>query len=434
MSDVGARISAWEAAGLIDRPTADRLREAEALPPADSIPASESLPAAEAPVAAEARATADLGTTTIGAGTSAAAWFGPGVTIPEVFGYLGAGFLLAAWSAFVIRFAGDHWFADDQGIVEAAGALLAAVALEALGAWLRTGDARRSRAAGLAFVVALGFTAGAVVTLAGVRHVEWPLAGVVAAVATSTVALVLRVFHPSVLTQVGLLGALTSLAGATLAWAEFVIVPPLSFDGAGVPSQGGPDPVLLVAATAAWWLVVAVVFGLVGLRESRVAEQGDAAAERRASISRFWAGLVAVIGLGSAVTRTGYDVGGEFGRAVDPWVGDLALLVLSAVLVERAFRRDTTAYVYPAALGLILALTDINVSSLSGSTEVALLVEGLILLGVGFAADRLRRRIGSPPGRGGGAPTGLPTQDAAALSPVPPEPTVSDALGDETPA
>ncbi len=430
MSDVGARISAWEAAGLIDRLTADRLRAAESLPAAEAPAAA---PAALA--AAEAPAAADLGTATIGAGASAAAWFGPGVTIAEVFGYLGAGFLLAAWSAFVVRFAGDNSYGDDQGVVLAAGALLAAVALEALGAWLRTGDARRSRAAGVAFVVALGFTAGAVVTLAGVRHVEWPLAGVVAAVATSAVALVLRVLHPSVLTQVGLLGALTSLAGATLAWAESLVVPPLSFEGeTGVPSQGGPDPVLLVVATAAWWLVVAVVFGLIGLRESRVAEQGDPAAERRASISRFWAGLVAVIGLGSAVTRTGYDARGEFGRAVDPWVGDLALLVLSAVLVQRAFRRDTTAYVYPAALGLILALTDINVSSLSGGTEVALLVEGLILLGVGFAADRLRRRIGAPPRRGDGAPTGLPIEDAAAPSPAPPEPTASDALGDETPA
>ena len=70
------------------------------------------------------------------------------------------------------------------------------------------------------------------------------------------------------------------------------------------------------------------------------------------------------------------------------------MLVLAAVLVERAFRRDATSFIYAAALGLIVALTDFNVSYLSNSTEIALLIEGLILLGVGVAADRLRRRIG----------------------------------------
>ena len=63
------------------------------------------------------------------------------------------------------------------------------------------------------------------------------------------------------------------------------------------------------------------------------------------------------------------------------------------MLIERAFRRDATSFIYAAALGLILALTDFNVSYLSDSPEVALLVEGLILLGVGVAADRLRRRV-----------------------------------------
>ena len=79
---------------------------------------------------------------------------------------------------------------------------------------------------------------------------------------------------------------------------------------------------------------------------------------------------------------------------MEPWIGDLALLVLSAILVERAFRRDATSFIYAAALGLMIALTDFNLTYLSGSTEVALLIEGLILLAVGVVADRLRRRIG----------------------------------------
>ena len=277
-----------------------------------------------------------------------------------------------------------------------AGSLLAALVLAALGVWLVTGDARRSRAAGVVFVAAVGYVGGGVAILADFAGIEWPLVAVVAGVAAGTAALVLRVLHPSVLTQFGLLGALTSLAGALLAWAESLVVPVRSFDDNGILVRSGPDPVLLAVAAAAWWLVVAVVIGLIGLLESRAAEAGDPAAERRASLSRFWAGLVAVAGLASAITRSDYDLNDEFQRAIPAWIGDLALVVLSAVLVERAFRRDTTAYVYPAALGLILALSDVNVTYLSNSTEVALLVEGFILLGVGLAADRLRRRIGGP--------------------------------------
>jgi hypothetical protein len=63
---------------------------------------------------------------------------------------------------------------------------------------------------------------------------------------------------------------------------------------------------------------------------------------------------------------------------------------------------------YAAALALIVALTDFNVSYLSGSTELALLAEGLILLGVGVVANQLRGRIG----RGAGG------HDAGAPQPV----------------
>jgi hypothetical protein len=42
----------------------------------------------------------------------------------------------------------------------------------------------------------------------------------------------------------------------------------------------------------------------------------------------------------------------------------------------------------------VIALTDFNFSYLSDSTEVGLLVEGLILLAAGFAVGKLRQRIG----------------------------------------
>ena len=102
-----------------------------------------------------------------------------------------------------------------------------------------------------------------------------------------------------------------------------------------------------------------------------------------------------MLGLSQAISRSAGLANGEYGRVVEPWIGDLALVVLSAILVERAFRRDATSFIYAAALGLMIALTDFNVTYLSGSTEVALLIEGLILLAVGVVADRLRRRIGA---------------------------------------
>jgi len=138
-----------------------------------------------------------------------------------------------------------------------------------------------------------------------------------------------------------------------------------------------------------------MVIGLIGLREAGARD--DPLALRRAAVSRFWAGITAVIGMSTAVTRTVYD-GDDFSHQVlEPWVGVAALLILSAVLVERAFRRDATSYIYAAALGLIVALSYFNLNYLSDSQELALLLEGIILLGVGFGADRLRRRIGQGP-------------------------------------
>ena len=42
---------------------------------------------------------------------------------------------------------------------------------------------------------------------------------------------------------------------------------------------------------------------------------------------------------------------------------------------------------------MIIALTDFNVSYLADGPEVGLFVEGLILLAVGFSAQRIRRMI-----------------------------------------
>jgi hypothetical protein len=177
-----------------------------------------------------------------------------------------------------------------------------------------------------------------------------------------------------------------------------VVLGEQAFTPDGRPLPGGPDPILQVVVSAVWWLVWAVVIGVIGLREARHGPPGTADdARRRAAISRFWAGVMAVVGVATAVIRTAPDASGEYRRVLDPWMAELAIIFVAVVLLERAFRRDATSYVYAAALGLIIALSDFNFTYLSDTTEIGLVIEGAILLAVGIAADRLRRRIGATP-------------------------------------
>ena len=384
MGAAADHIAAWEAAHLIDAETAGRLRAAEAAAP-------QGIAQGTGAGSGSVRSEADGGTSvepmrSVG---GLAAVFGPGVSVGEMFGYVGGAFLLGAWIAFVNRIGGGGASGD---LVMALGAGVGAIVLAGLGWWLRTGNARRRRAAGIAFVVATAQTAWASWSFAATLAIDssqWR--AVIAGAAALAVAVVGRRILPSVVTELGVLGSLTALAAVVLALFRDVLVPPNAGEFASV-RVGGPDPIILLALEAAWWLGLAVVIGFIGLREAPL--DGDPAAARRAAASRLWAGMVAVIGVAIAVTRRDIQVNGDYDRVLAPWLGDIAIIVVSAVLVERAFRRDASTFVYPAALGVIVAATDFNFSYLSNSTEIGLLAEGLILVGAGIAADRLRRRIG----------------------------------------
>jgi uncharacterized membrane protein len=378
MDHVLERIAAWEAAGLIDTATAERLRAAEVAQPrndpGDEQPADAAGPARRGP-------------------SSVAAIFGPGVTIGEMFAYLGGAFLLGAYETFVLRSVN---FGERSFLPLTIGMAVAAIALTAFGVIVRNGDARRRRAAGVMFALAVAHVGAAVAAGAEGSGLGWPATGVIAAAVATVAAFGYRLFHPSLLTQLAILTSLTTFAGLALSWLESVVVPPPTYSDFGEPIRaGGPDPIALVVASAAWWLTLAVVLGLIGLREAASTED-DPAAGRRASLTRLWAGLVAVVGFATSVTRSGLLPYGEYGRIIEPWSGDLAIIILAGVLVERAFRRDASTFVYAAALGLMIALSDFNFTYLSSSTELGLLIEGIILLGAGVAADRLRRRIGQP--------------------------------------
>ncbi len=379
MDQVLERIAAWEAAGLIDAATAERLRAAETAQSrrdaGDGEPGGTPTAAHRGP-------------------SSVASIFGPGIAIGEMFAYLGGAFLLGAFETFILRPAG---FEGRQFLTITIGMAVAAIALTIGGLILRKGDARRRRAAGVLFALAVAHVAAAVAAGAEGSGFAWPATGAIAAAVATLAAFGYRQIHPSLLTQVALLASGTSFAGLLLSWLESVVVPQPQFTDIGDPIPvGGPDPLLLVLVSAAWWLALALIVGLIGLREANTADD-DPAAGRRAALTRLWAGLVAVIGLATSVTRSDYNydpVAGNYGRIIEPWIGDLAILVLAAILVERAFRRDASTFVYAAALGLMIALSDFNFTYLSSSTELGLLIEGVILLGAGVAADRLRRRIG----------------------------------------
>jgi hypothetical protein len=377
MRDVQDRIDGWERAGLIDAETAQRLRNDEAGRDAARAAAG----GGEMPAAVAASATAARPR-----GLAFSTVFGPGVTVGEMFAYLGTGFLLAAWSAFIVRLSGDTADPRTVGI----GFGIAAVALAVLGAVLRTGDERRRRAAGAAFLAATGFAAAAMGAVAS----DWTMDGRVVAVLVAAVATLVsaafRRFHPALLTELGVLASVTSLGAAIMSWVEDLVTP--RFDGFNGETLATFDHLPLVLAQAAGWLLIALALGLYALVVARADEGDEAAAHRRATLVRVWAGLVAVLGLTTALTKQAY-IGEEYQRVIPPWAADLAILALAILLVERAFRRDSGAFLFAAGIGFIAALTDFNFSYLTTSTEVGLLIEGAILLAVGFVADRLRRRL-----------------------------------------
>jgi hypothetical protein len=374
VGEIESHLATWRAAGLIDQGTAQRIRAWDA---------------------SVARRTAGGGRATI------AAIFGPSVSIGETFAYIGVAFLLAASDVFLGHSAG----LSSGNVTLAVGSTIQAAVLFAVGVGLSRGDARRRRAAGVALLVASGHAGAAGGFVALAAGIEGTLPAIVGSLAALVVAVIGRRLHPALTTQAALLAAATCLAGSILALIEQLLFGPRTFDATDGRVAG---QLALTIGPAAWWLLTGLALGLIGLYEAR-REGTVEGAQQRAGLSRLWAGIVAVGGFCIAVTRTDMLPGGDFGRVIEPWIAELAIFAVSAVLIERAFHRNSAAFVIAGAIGMIVALTDFNFSYLADQTEVGLLIEGLILLGVGFAADRIRRRLGR---RGDDAdsvpPTGTP--------------------------
>ncbi len=371
--DVLERIAVWEAAGLIDGPTADRLRVAESESRRSVAPSNTSAATSSSPAVAPRGGPIN-----------------PTAVVVEVFGYLGAAFVIGAWFLFVDRLAGDSANAD---LVRMLGAAIAAAGLACIGVLWRAAVDARGRAASIAFLVSTASVAGAAyfgfMLLGFIPEPSWAEAGVLISAVGLLAAAIYRLLRPALGTQVGLLIGVTALASAVSTRARDL------FFAGPVDTYANPD-LFQVGLTLGFWWVVALGIGLLGLAEARSAVAG---AGVRSAVSRLWAGLTAVFGTVLAMTMS--TISGE--RIVPATVGDVILLVLAAVFVERAIRRHAAAFIVPAAVGTFLALSDINntlASSLgneSGVQPVFLLVEGLLLLAVAGAAEWFRRRVVAGP-------------------------------------
>jgi hypothetical protein len=409
------RIEAWEANGLIDAETAARLRVAEAVEPAESR--------------TDPAAGATPGIATTSPRSMAAAFFGPAVAIGEVFGYIGAGFILAAWhvmaSTFVNQAIGDGTVHADA-LLRTLQLAVPAVVLAVLGVLGSRRGERAQRAAGVAFAAATIHAGLATVSAVQAQSsaVPFEVVAVVAAGVAVLVAAIFRRWQGSVLTQLTLLGALLALSFALLGWLSVTLFPVSDV----IPAPGfAPDNgmgLTRALLTLGWWIAWAVGLGVLARNEARAEQRADrtedarAKSGRRATVTRFAAGLTAVLGTWTAISQSTFSQTGDFERVIPVLLGDLMILGVSAGLIWLAFRREATAYVYPAAIGVIVALSDLNGRYIADPTGigVALLFEGLILLAGGVLADRLRRRL-APQRPDSGAPGALVPVPASAADP-----------------
>lgn len=342
------RIAAWQAAGLIDMETAEQLRAAEA------AVASER-PDTPAPSA------------------GVASWVRFSVT--DLFAYLGGGFLLAAYYWGVSKVVGETW---EDGTGWAMGIGIAAAVLLAVGYVGRERDDLVGRAAGPLLLVG-----GLQVFFAiSFLSIDIPSAANMTAVVATLVwlasAFLSRRALASLPTQIGFLAAVVSFAYAIAGW-----LGPIVF-GPGLSAARG-------VAFIAWMLATAVAVAFFAEREAH-GSGADAGAGRRAALSRFWAGMTAVI----ATSMGSFGLYGDVHeRELPSWIGAGILLAVSGLLVVLALRRNATSYLIPAGLGIVIGLSDLNAQYVVADLGLglALLLEGVALLGVGYGTELLRRRL-----------------------------------------
>jgi hypothetical protein len=360
------RIEAWKAAGLIDPTTADRLREAEM----DAVPVPE-VEQAHPPATGRTL----------------------GVTAVELFLYLGAAFVLAAWYALI---ASTIPSSEDSSARFAAAGFIAAITLGILGVTIARRDARFHRAAGVAFLVALPNLGSGVFLLSDTLHPEAypdpPTNALVASIAVLVAALAARRAVPALTTQLGLAVSAVTVGAFAMGWLDAVLFPRGAMDYQPRPIDETADLARVLLSMVWWWAVAAVMAVLLVIRDQEPRTEG------RTLLGRIAVGLTAVVGTASAVSirHDWSETSSLSGKPVlEPFVGAAIVLAVSGVLLALAVKRQSVGYLWPGGLGVFIALTWLNAEYLAVESGlwVALLVEAAVLFGVAFGVNRMGRRL-----------------------------------------
>lgn len=360
------RIDEWEASGLIDPVTANRLREVEA----NAVPE----PEAAVPLPpATGRAL--------------------GVAAVELFIYLGAAFVLGAWYALIASAAPEG--ADSAAWFGAAG-LIAAAVLGVTGALLARHDQRSRRAAGVVFLAALPNLGAGVFQIANtLHHEEWvdaPTNALVASVVVLTAAFLARRFAPSLTTQLGLAVSAATAAWFALSWLDAVLFAHQELAAFGEALDPTTALVRVLLTLAWWWAVAAAMAVLLIILDPKPRTEG------RTLLGRIAAGTTAVLGTTLAVLIRydwveGSSLAGQ--PVLEPFVGALVILAVSGILIWLAVKRSSVGYLWPGGLGVFIALTWMNAEYLAVESLLwlALLVEAVVLFGVAFGVHRMGRQL-----------------------------------------
>jgi hypothetical protein len=365
------RIAAWERSGVIDHDLAERLRAVEVAEPAATV---EATPAPVAAIASSARVRSS------------------GFII-EFFAYLGGLFLLLAWYAWFANEMPESESARNRGIAVAA--FIPAVLLAAVG-WLLAArdDAHLRRAAAIAFAVAIP-NAG-VGTWALLRATALADDGDSAAIAAGAgvalaLAIVARVRRPSAITQAALLASWGVFALELARWVEDGLWG-TGYDHYREVVVRSPDEQLRWnVVRLGWWWLIAAVPAIVMIRRP---DHGPGH-EARDVVARIGIGTIAVLGSATAALAE-YDWsssrGGEpiFG----PWLAAGIMLGVAGVFLAAARASGSRIHLVTAGAAIVVGLTYLNVKLVveAVGAPMALLVEGLILLGVaalGWALGRV---------------------------------------------
>lgn len=350
MSDraVLERIDSWEHAGLIDAATAERLRLAEEREP------------------------------TVSGAAVARAATGAGLAVTAV----GGGFVLAAWYWLVVRFVADT--GTNPATAFAVGTFLPALLLAGAG-WVLSTTRRRVGGALLVLAAAHAGVAAAFldqVIRPGQQNEDLAIGSLVALGAAA----IGRLRHRDATTTAGVVLGIGAVALACGPFLEQYLF-------AGPSPEPGGEGVVPPLMRAAWWLALACVALAVGAWE---ALQADGEAGLRAGFARFGGAAYGILGASGALL-TSYR-----GGPIEPVVGVAIVLLVVAAFVGLSLRTGATGPLYAAALGIVIALSALNAAYIVDDVGMgpALLLEGLILVGVGVATDRARREVGGRPASG----------------------------------